>query len=38
VQRLFAQVTDMVDDESSFVVVLIGASSRSRAFLEQGKR
>lgn len=29
VQRLFAAVTDMVDDESGFVVVLIGAFSFS---------
>lgn len=31
VQKLFATVTEMVEDESGFVVVLIGESSPSEA-------
>lgn len=31
VQKLFARVNEMVDDESGFVVVLIGESGRARA-------
>jgi hypothetical protein len=37
VQRLFAQVTELVEDEASFVVVLIGTFWASPEIREKGR-